>query len=103
MAKKTWTYKLRLLGRDPSRVPMARLAEYMIDFANLLGKENLPIFKGVRPGSTCLLAAIPEPNRPADESAYIGSQDNACEHARSIINCHRNKDWSRWIDWRRTD
>jgi hypothetical protein len=64
MVKKTWTYKLRLLGRNPSRVPMARLAEYMIDFAELLGKENLPVFKGVRRGSTCLLAAIPETNRP---------------------------------------
>ena len=64
MAKKNWTYKLRLLGRDPRSVPMARLAEYMRDFAELIGRENQPVFKGVVRGSTCLLATVPEASVP---------------------------------------
>lgn len=85
MAKKTWTYKLRLLGRDPSRVPMARLAEYMTDFADLLGKEYLPVFKGVRRGSTCLLAAIPEANRPLAKVRISEAKTKPSSRAAKIL------------------
>jgi hypothetical protein len=43
---------------SPATIPMAKLAEYMADFAALLGKENAVHFAGVDAGSTQLLALV---------------------------------------------
>lgn len=59
MAKVQWTYMLRILGRDPDRIPMERLGEYILEFAKLLGSENHPTFKGIKKASTGLKAYIP--------------------------------------------
>ncbi|MGH8125053.1 MAG: hypothetical protein ACREPK_04320 [Rhodanobacteraceae bacterium] len=59
MARANWTYMLRLLRRNPDRIRMDRLAEYMREFAKLLGLENQPVFQGVRKASTGIQASIP--------------------------------------------
>lgn len=51
---------LRILQRNPERIPMERLGEYIRQFAELLGPENKPIFKGIKRASTGLKAAIPQ-------------------------------------------
>ena len=43
---------------SPATIPMAKLAEYMADFAALLGKENAVHFVGLEPGSTKLAARV---------------------------------------------
>lgn len=53
-----WDYALRLRGVDPSSIPMARLAEYLKDWAGLLGDANAPIFRGVVKGSVVLRARV---------------------------------------------
>jgi hypothetical protein len=45
---------------SPETIPMAKLAEYMSDFAALLGRENAVHFAGLESGST-QIAAIVEP------------------------------------------
>ena len=43
---------------SPESIPMAKLAEYMADFAALLGRENAVHFVGLEPGSTKLAALV---------------------------------------------
>lgn len=50
---------LRLLDRNPDRVPLAHLGEYLQEFAGLLGEENRPVFKGIKKASIGCLAAVP--------------------------------------------
>lgn len=59
MAARKFSFMLRLLDRNPDRVPMAHLGEYIQEFAGLLGEENKPIFKGIKTASTGCLAAVP--------------------------------------------
>ena len=42
----------------PDSIPLAKLADYMADFAALLGKENAVRFGGLEPGSTRLAARV---------------------------------------------
>lgn len=65
MAAPSWTFKLRLIGINPDAVRMDKLAEYIGLFADLLGVENQPVFKGVQNASTGLKAYVPPPNRIA--------------------------------------
>lgn len=71
MTHARWTYMLRLLRRNPDRIRMDRLADYMREFAKLLGTENQPIFRGIRAASTGIQAAIPPAHQRA---AYIRLQ-----------------------------
>jgi len=43
---------------SPETIPMAKLAEYMADFAALLGRENAVHFAGLEKGSTKLTARV---------------------------------------------
>jgi hypothetical protein len=43
---------------SPETIPMAKLAEYMADFATLLGKENAVHFAGLEKGSTRIAARV---------------------------------------------
>jgi hypothetical protein len=43
---------------SPETIPMAKLAEYMADFATLLGKENAVHFAGLGEGSTQIAARV---------------------------------------------
>lgn len=51
---------LRILQRNPERIPMERLGGYICQFAELLGAENKPVFKGIKRASTGLKAKIPQ-------------------------------------------
>jgi hypothetical protein len=46
------------MKRDPDRIPMDRLAEYLRLFADLIGSENHPVFKGIKKASTGLKAKL---------------------------------------------
>jgi hypothetical protein len=59
MAAPKYSFMLRLLDRNPDRVPMAHLGEYIKEFAALLGEENKPVFKGIKKASIGCLAAVP--------------------------------------------
>ncbi len=56
---------LRLLRRNPDGIRMDRLADYMREFAKLVGLENQPVFRGIRKASTGLKVAIPESRQKA--------------------------------------
>ncbi len=43
---------------SPETIPMAKLADYMADFATLLGKDNAVHFAGLEKGSTKLAARV---------------------------------------------
>ena len=59
-----WTYMLRIPQRKPHQLRIDRLAEYMREFASLLGVENEPMFAGIKDASTGLRARVPD-NRKA--------------------------------------
>lgn len=56
---------LRIPDRRPGQFRMDRLAEYLADFAELLGIENKPVFVGLKDASTGLLATVPTKSRQA--------------------------------------
>lgn len=86
MAKTQYHYKLRL-HRSPERIRMDRLAEYMRAFADLLGIDNTPVFKGMRNESTGLLAAIdPARQRRTMERLHAAKTDPQSRPASSIRN-----------------
>jgi hypothetical protein len=64
MNKRIWAYKLRLMKRKPSQIPMDRLADYIRHFADLLGKDNKSALVGIVKQSTGLLAYVPEDRKP---------------------------------------
>src|ERR1019366_5105086 len=51
-----WDYAFRIKGVTPRSIPMARMAEYMKEFAGLLGDEGRPVFAGMVGGSVVLRA-----------------------------------------------
>ncbi|MFM0327715.1 hypothetical protein [Caballeronia glebae] len=66
-----WTYMLRILQRNPDRIPMERLGEYIRQFAELLGTDNHPVFAGIKKASTGLKAAIPHDRRPYAQARLV--------------------------------
>ncbi len=60
-----WTYMLRIPHRRPTQITMDRLAEYMREFAQLLGVENAPMFAGIKSASIGVCAKIPDARREA--------------------------------------
>lgn len=52
------TYTLHVDAYDPETIPMARLAEYMQNFAAILGHDGGVHFAGLKPGSTQLVSQI---------------------------------------------
>lgn len=85
MARKTHTFMLRILRRDPDAMEMSRLGEYIIEFAALLGTENKPIFRGIKKASTGLRAYTP-PDRTPYSRARIkqAKSDSASKPARHL-------------------
>lgn len=59
MAKRKFSFMLRLLDRNPDRVEMSRLGEYIREFAMLLGEDNKPTFAGIKKASIGVMAAVP--------------------------------------------
>lgn len=57
-------FKLRITAYTPETIPMSRLAEYMLQFAALMGSESHVHFKGLRKGSTVLCARVEHEDVP---------------------------------------
>jgi hypothetical protein len=51
-------YELYIDALTPTTISMARLAEYMADFAELLGHQEYVHFEAVKPGSLCLASRV---------------------------------------------
>lgn len=49
-------YSLRITGTTPAKIPMARLAEYMLEMAKLMGETDGVHFRGVVKGSVAVRA-----------------------------------------------
>lgn len=56
-------YSLKLYDRKPQDISLDKLAEYLKEFALILGKKNQPVFSSVNEGSVVLRAKIPEHNQ----------------------------------------
>lgn len=58
--KSDWNFAMRVRGVTPASIPMARLAEYMREFAELLGSRQTVHFAGIIRGSVVLRARVDE-------------------------------------------
>lgn len=56
MSTREWDYALKIRGHKPRTLPMARLADYLREFAALLGDDANPAFAGMVDGSVVLRA-----------------------------------------------
>lgn len=63
VATPRWTYMLRIPGGSPATLPMDRLADYLKEFAELLGLENKPVFVGIKNASIGLKSKVPARRR----------------------------------------
>ena len=83
------TYELYIDAFTPASIPMSRLAEYMADFAVLLGHEEHVHFDKLKPGSLALAAradhiAQNKVQRRLDEARYGTGPKAAMDAVRSI-------------------
>lgn len=51
-------YKFHIAAYTPDTIPMARLAEYMVQLATLFGEKDNVHFVGLQPGSTNVLSRV---------------------------------------------
>lgn len=58
MSIRRWTFALHLVGTRPDRLPLDACAEYLKQFAQLLGKSDKVHFAGAVKGSVVLRAAV---------------------------------------------
>ena len=57
-------FKFYIDAYSPTDIPMAKLAEYMADFAELLGKEHRVHFDGLEEGSTTIVSRVEREDVP---------------------------------------
>ena len=57
-------FNLRITAYTPETIPMNRLAEYMLQFAALMGSETHVHFKGLKKGSTVLCVRVEQEDVP---------------------------------------
>ena len=62
---KEWDFALKIRGITPRALPLARLAEYLKEFAALLGDEGKPVFAGIVSGSVVIRARETQQLPPA--------------------------------------
>jgi hypothetical protein len=67
-----WTFALVVHGKPPTRTPLSRIAEYMQEFAALLGNRQDVLFAGVRKGSTVLRVQADEQDATELSKRIIG-------------------------------
>jgi hypothetical protein len=84
------TYDLHIDAFTPESIPMARLAEYMSSFADLLGHQDHVHFGKLKAGSLCVTARVDEVARPKiirrmEELRLGGEAPNAAQKARKDI------------------
>ena len=56
--RNAWDFALKLEGASPAALPMSKLAEYIALWAQAIGSDARPIFKGVVKGSAVIRAAV---------------------------------------------
>lgn len=78
-----WDYALHIKGVSKKTLDMARLAEYLYEFALMLGKDAQPRFAGVVNGSAILRAKEygNEPSATHLRLISIASNDDSAGHA----------------------
>ncbi len=69
MKKPDWTFALKLHRCKPDSMPIGRLAEYLLEFAGLLGKDAPVRFSGIVKGSVVMRARAID-----DSSAQIAER-----------------------------
>jgi hypothetical protein len=83
-----WDYALRIRGTTPQGIPLAKLAEYLKEFANLLGEAQRPVFGGIVKGSALLRSAVPPDANPTVRlrlvEAKLDPETNPGRHAGNI-------------------
>jgi hypothetical protein len=83
------TYELHIDAFTPSTIPMARLAEYMADFATLLGQEEHVHFEKLKVGSMAVVSRVDpvaqnKVQRRLDEARYGTAPKPAMDAFRQI-------------------
>jgi hypothetical protein len=74
-------FTLRIEGLTPEDLPMRRVADYLEEFAKLLGEEASTRFDGVSPGSTCLAARVLPVAVPKVRSRLTAARDDVRNEA----------------------
>ena len=75
MARKPdWDFAFRIRGTTPQTLPLARLAEYMREFAEFLGNRNNVHFGGLVKGSAVLRANVDDPIRTEVTKRILGTR-----------------------------
>ena len=67
-------YSLKLYDRKPDDMPLDKLAEYLREFALILGKDNQPVFSSVNESSVLLCAKIPGHKQSQVEQRLLDAQ-----------------------------
>lgn len=67
-------YSLKLYDRKPDDMPLDKLAEYLKEFALILGKDNQPVLSSVDEGSILLCAKIPGHKQSHVEQRLLDAQ-----------------------------
>jgi len=87
MAGHKYTYMLRIKGRNPNQISMERLAEYIREFAELIGRENSPLFQGIKKASTGIKAFVPNARRPFASHRMRSAAQNPLSKAGRVFRC----------------
>lgn len=72
-----WDFAFRIRGVTPKTLPMARLAEYLRVYAELLGEGNEPRFAGIVSGSALMRAQLPYDKRLDVKLRLMSAESNA--------------------------
>lgn len=75
-------FTLRIEGLTPEDLPMRRVANYLEEFAKLLGEEASTRLDGVYSGSTCITARVLPVAVPKVRSRLTAARDDARNEAR---------------------
>ncbi len=67
-------YSLKLYDRKPDDMPLDKLADYLREFALILGKDNQPVFSSVNEGCVLLCAKIPEHKQSQVDQRLLDAQ-----------------------------
>lgn len=85
-----WDYALRIKGvKKPQDIPLAKLAEYLKEFAHLMGDAQKPVYAGITKGSALLRSTV-APNaghavRLRLLEAQSDAETSAAKHANNIV------------------
>lgn len=74
-------FQLKVTAYTPETIPMARLAEYMQEFASLMGSESGVHFKGVTKGSTILNVEVEREAVPKVDARLKAAKEPLAEDA----------------------